>query len=169
LADNFKQAMKKIWCFLILSIGLIITNPLKAQEYKTAIGLRAGSSSGLTVKHFLNQKSAIEGLLTSRWRGFQLTGLYELNGNAFEVPHLGWYFGGGAHLGFYDYYDKHPWMDDRYNDGAIFGLDMILGLEYTFEEIPLNLALDWKPEFNFVGYNGVWGDVLALSIRFAIR
>lgn len=139
-----------------------------AQSYKTALGVRVGSENGISVKHFLNETNALEGQLTSRWRGWSLHGLYELNGNAFEVANLNWFFGGGAHVGFYDRYNGNPWFDDFDNE-TVFGLDLIIGLEYTFDEIPLNLGIDWKPEINLVGYEGFWGDEVGLSIRFAFR
>ncbi len=58
--------------------------------------------TGLTVKHFISQRSALEGLLSTRWRGFEITGLYEVHNNAFDVERLNWYFGGGGHIGFWN-------------------------------------------------------------------
>jgi hypothetical protein len=105
-------------------------------------------------------------LLTNRWDGFMITGLYEFAGRAFNEPNLGWYLGGGAHVG---YWDRRPNRWDRGYARSVFGVDFILGLEYTFVDIPLNLAVDWKPMVNFVGYNSFWGDEFALSIRFAFK
>ena len=92
--------MKKIVLtfFMVISIVAFVS----AQEYKTGIGIRAGFSSGLTIKHFKNSKVALEGLLTTRWQGFDITGLYEVHNKAFDVDHLNWYYGGGAHIGFYN-------------------------------------------------------------------
>jgi hypothetical protein len=135
-----------------------------AQDYRTALGLRVGSSTGVTVKHFLHPGAALEGLLTTRWDGFLITGLYEFTGNAFDEPNLGWYLGGGAHIGFWS--ERHR---SRRNGNSVFGIDFIAGLEYTFIDFPLNLALDWKPAIDLVGYHGFWGNEFALSIRFAIQ
>lgn len=153
---------------LVFSVTLLLILSMEfclAQDYRTAIGLRMGSSNGLTVKHFFNQGAAFEGLLTTRWDGFVITGLYEFAGNAFDEPNLGWYLGGGAHLGFRN--NRNP--NRYYENGSIFGLDFIIGLEYTFIDIPLNLALDWKPAINLVGHHGFWGDEFAISVRFAIK
>jgi hypothetical protein len=38
-------------------------------------------------------------------------------------------------------------------------------LEYTFDEVPINLGLDVRPAFNLVGHTGFWADV-ALSVRY---
>ena len=41
-----------------------------------------------------------------------------------------------------------------------------LGLEYTFDEIPLNLSLDLLPSINLIGSTG-WGGINgALSVRY---
>jgi hypothetical protein len=136
----------------------------KAQDYNTGVGLRGGFASGLTVKHFLTQKSAFEGILDSRWRGFDVTLLYEIHNQAFDVDRLRWYFGGGGHLGFWN--GKYtPWGDEGTNY-IVIGVDGILGIEYSFSVIPINIGLDWKPAFNLVGYSGFWPDGGAISIRF---
>lgn len=46
------------------------------------------------------------------------------------------------------------------------GIGGISGLEYSFDEVPINLGTDWKPVFNFIGYTGWWADGGALSIRY---
>lgn len=156
--------MKKIALItLLIAVGF----QSKAQDYKTGIGLRGGLSNGVTVKHFISGSSAIEGILSTRWRGFNLTGLYELN-NALPEPGLNWYYGAGGHVGFWDGYNKHPWFP---NDGTytVIGIDGILGIEYNFQPIPLNLSLDWKPAYNLVGWRGLWMDNFALSVRYIIK
>ena len=154
--------MKKLIfsCFLFLSI-LSIT---KAQDYSTAVGVRGGWAYGLTVKHFLTENAAIEGIFSSRWQGFNITGLYEIHANAFDVDGLAWYYGGGGHIGFWDGSKNDRWFDDDDNYTVI-GIDGIVGLEYTISEIPINISLDWKPAFNIIGHSGFWGDGGALSVR----
>lgn len=144
---------------MALSIGTLIS----AQEYKTGIGIRAGFSSGLTIKHFNKQKAAIEGILSTRWQGFDITGLYEVHNQAFNVDHLNWYIGGGAHIGFYNG-NYVSW--GKYGTAyTVVGIDGILGIEYNFSEIPINIGIDWKPVINLVGYSGIWSEG-ALSIRY---
>lgn len=154
--------MKKV--FLASTLFLLVVLSANAQDYNTGIGVRGGLSNGLTVKHFIESDRAIEGLLSSRWRGFNITGLYEIHAQAFDTPRLNWYYGFGGHIGFWDGYKDHPW----FNDGTytIIGIDGIIGIEYNIEPIPFNISLDWKPGFNIIGYTGFWGDELALSIRY---
>ncbi|HET8860895.1 hypothetical protein [Marivirga sp.] len=134
-----------------------------AQDYNTSIGLRGGFSNGITIKHFVSSKAAFEGIIASRWRGVELTGLYEIHGRAFDTERLNWYAGFGAHVGFWDGRDTR-WGEDR--SYTVVGIDGILGLEYNFVEIPFNISVDWKPAFNLYGYTGFWADGGALSIRY---
>ena len=153
--------MKRL--IFILLIALICVFGSKAQDYNTGIGLRGGLASGLTVKHFLGENSAVEGIFDSRWHGISLTGLYEIHNQAFNTARLNWYYGAGGHIGFWD--GKY---NTSFNTGTntIIGIDGILGLEYNFREIPINLSVDWKPAFNLVGNTNFWGDGGALSIRY---
>jgi hypothetical protein len=151
--------MRKSIFTILLAISIVsFTN---AQDYKTGVGLRGGFSSGLTIKHFVSEKTAFEGLLSTRWQGFEITGLYEIHNQAFEVEHLNWYYGFGAHIGSYNR-NNVPWG----TSGAIIGIDGILGIEYNFSEAPINIGIDWKPSFNFFGNSQFWGDGGALSIRY---
>ena len=77
-----------------------------------------------------------------------------------------WYFGVGGHIGFWNGdYTNHYWGEPG-TTYTVVGIDGILGLEYSFSEIPINIGLDWKPAFNIVGYSGWWADGGALSIRY---
>jgi len=154
--------MKKM--MILFLIAFFLGSAGYAQDYNTGIGLRAGFSNGLTVRHFIGSNTALEGILTSRWRGFEITGLYELQYVAFNTERLNWYFGGGAHVGFWN--GDYAYWGDNGNTYTVVGIDGILGLEYNFREVPLNLSLDWKPAFNIIGYSGFWGDGGALSIRY---
>ncbi len=169
---TFKQLnnllfMKKLILVFATSLLLIFTANAQNTDYKTAVGLRAGLSAGLTAKHFLSKQGAIEGLVSSRWGGLNITGLYEVHNPAFDEPGLRWYYGAGGHIGFWDG-NKNPWFNDNDNH-AVIGVDLILGMEYTIPGSPVNLSLDWKPGFNIVGYSGFWGDEFALSLRFAFQ
>lgn len=154
--------MKKLIFALTLFFSTAFA--VNAHDYNTGIGVRGGFSNGLTVKHFINNNAAIEGILSSRWRGFNITGLYEIHAQAFNTPRLHWYYGVGGHVGFWDGYRNHPWFKD--GTYTIIGVDGILGLEYNIDVIPFNISLDWKPALNLIGYTGFWGDEVALSIRF---
>ncbi|MBP8725877.1 MAG: hypothetical protein KBF37_03745 [Saprospiraceae bacterium] len=146
---------------------------LKAQDYKTAVGLRAFWGYALTGKHFLNQDAAVEAILLYRNYGagvydysyFSLTGLYQKHSDIKSVEGLRWYWGFGANLGSWggdwDYYDND-------NDGSFFlGVCGNIGLDYKFKDIPLNLSADWIPTFRFIGWgNGFTEESGGLAIRY---
>jgi hypothetical protein len=148
--------MKKI--ILTLSLAICFVVVVNAQDYKTGIGLRGGYYNGITVKHFISEKAALEGLIYFRWSGTAVAGLYEIHNQAFKVERLNWYFGGGAHVGSFG-------SSYGGGSGTFVGIDGILGLEYNIKEIPINLSLDWKPAFDF-GYSHFFGDGAAFSIRY---
>lgn len=154
--------MKKI--FLLLASALLISVHAAGQDYKTGVGLRLGLYNGLSVKHFFSENKAAEGILTTRWRGFDITGLYEIHNQAFQIDRLNWYYGFGAHVGFWNG-DNTPWghLGTNY---AVVGIDGVIGIEYNFLEVPINIGIDWKPELNLTGYTAFWGDSGALTIRY---
>jgi len=156
--------MKKIvmTCLVVFCLAYVA----KAQDYNTGIGIRGGFENGLTVKFFTAEKPALEFILASRWRGFEATGLYEIHNRAFDVDRLKWYFGLGGHIGFWNgNYTYNQWGVYGKNYTVI-GVDGILGLEYSFTEVPINIGLDWKPAANLIGYQGFWADGGALSVRY---
>lgn len=154
--------MKRILLTIILFISMLPF--LQAQEYSTGIGLRSGFANGVTLKHFQSSDVAIEGILTTRWHGFMVTGLLEFH-NDLDPSGLSWFYGFGGHVGFFGGYNDHPWFDDD-KDYTVIGIDGILGLEYVFEAVPISLSLDWKPAINLNGNSGFWGDDGAFSIRY---
>jgi hypothetical protein len=149
---------------LFAIVSLFFTTNVISQDYINSIGVRAGLSQGITYKHFLSRTDAFEGLFGVRWGGFNITGLYERHMTAFDVDRLYFFYGAGAHIGFWEGHN-HPWFDDN-NNYTVLGIDGIVGLEFVFNEIPFNVAVDWKPAFNLIGNLGFWGDELALSFRF---
>lgn len=153
----------------VLIFFLVLSFDTMAQDYKTGLGLRGGPGYGISVKHFVGQAGALEGIVSPRWNGVLLTGLYEKHAVAFDAKGLKYFGGGGAHVGVYNYtnnrYNNNPWVNDRDNLTVI-GVDLILGLEYTFSFIPFNIGVDWKPMLNLVNDGSIWFNDIAFSLRF---
>jgi len=170
-------SMKKIFlAVLCVSCGSIL-NTIQGQEasnasavgtnYKTAIGLRLSNtapivSNAVTIKHFLNEKTAIEGLISF---GHDITSfgvLGEIH-KPFSTPGLQWYYGAGAYLGFGKEYDVNKARDVN---TTFFGGQGVVGLDYKFASIPINLSLDWKPELNLVSDINFEPSAIGFSARF---
>lgn len=151
-------------------IVFLATTSLSAQrDYDTGIGLRAGVSYGLTVKHFMTDRSAWEAILSTRYEGFLLTGLYELHQDVFNTTNFNFLYGFGGHLGEWPGdVDHHDWFNDKANHLAL-GIDGIIGLEYTFDEVPFSISIDWKPSFNIAEHAVFLVDEAGLSIRYVIK
>jgi hypothetical protein len=154
--------MKKLLVILLFVLFSGIT--MNAQDYKTSLGLRAGYPYGLTIKHFLNENNAVEGILASNYGGFVATVLLQNEHWTGFYPALNWYWGLGAHIGFWDA-GANRYVNSTYS-GSVIGIDGVLGLEYTFDEIPLNLSVDIVPGINLIGSRGWGGPSGALSIRY---
>jgi hypothetical protein len=176
--------MKRVLFFLIIILLLgSIQTTTQAQSYKTGIGLRLGPSYGFSIKHFLSERLAIEGLVTSRYYGPHngaLTGAYGFGNGALglnltalveyhfpigNIDGLNWFIGGGLHLGIWAGGGNHPWFPNN-RAHFLIGIDAIGGVEYTFEKIPLTLQVDIKPSLHFVEYFGVWYDEFAVTARY---
>jgi hypothetical protein len=155
--------MKTIRKFLILLVlAMMVSLAASSQSYKTGVGLRGGWTPGITVKHFISGTSALEGLLSTRYNGFLLTGLYEVHAPAFGVTGLYWYYGGGAHIGAWNRY----YRTDKADNYSVIGIDGILGMEFNITEIPFNLSIDYKPGINLLGKPFGLTDEVALSVRY---
>jgi len=156
--------MKNLLLVTILTLSFFNT---QAQDYTSAAGLRGGFYRGLTYKHFLSERVAFEGLLMTRYKGINVTALVEFHNEAFSTDGLKWYWGLGGHAGYYDN-DYYSYYSTNGYTGVL-GVDGILGIEYTFEDFPFNIGLDWKPTYNLFGGYHFNGDSGALSIRYCFE
>ena len=141
---------------ILLTLFVLVTS-VSAQEYHTALGVKF-YPGGITLKHFIKSKSALEGIGYFYNQGARITGLYEFHFDLAGVNHLMWYVGPGAHIGFYN---------SKYFGGrTTIGVDGVIGLDYKVAKAPLNLSLDWQPSIEFGDNNGFAGGWGGLAIRF---
>ena len=158
------QKLIIILSFVFITLAATAQNMNTSTSYKTAVGIKF-YPAGITVKSFTQPNKALEGILYFWDYGMRFTGLYEIHGDINGAAGLKWYLGPGAHIGYWNdtWKNKYPERDG----GPMIGLDGVLGLDYKIKGAPINVALDWQPSFNFVGYNyfeGGWG---GLAIRYA--
>ena len=155
--------MKKVFLILVAVLGLGFA--ANAQNW---IGVRLGGSNrgggaeiswqkGLGSNNCLELDLGFTGLFNNNntYSFVNLTGVYQWHWNI--VQGLGWYAGPGATVGIY------PNTDNKFG----IGVGGQVGLDYNFV-IPLQLSLDARPMWNFLGaYTGFgWGACLGIRFRF---
>jgi hypothetical protein len=152
--------MRKIRLILALIVLTGSLNRLSAQDYTLGLGLRLSTAAptinnSVSVKYFLNDRAALEGLVSFGSR-FGIGGLYEVHQLIGAIPSLNWFYGGGAYVGFE-------------NSKVYTGPTGIIGIDYKFQNAPVNLSLDWKPELDISPTINFVPDAFALSARFTLK
>ena len=134
------------------------TKSLQAQQYKLAVGVRLSSAqatvnNSISFRYFLNENRAVEAMASFDPDAIGL--LYEVYKPLGNAPGFQWFFGGGAYAAF------------KGND--VLGAQGVVGLDYKFQQIPLNLSLDWKPELNLVDNVNFEAAAVGLAVRFTFH
>lgn len=143
--------------FKLLIIALFISGFAFGQEISdNAIGLRFGGGNGLggEISYQAKMGSAnrleIDLGLANEFTNFKATGTYQWVMNL--ENRFNWYAGFGAGL-------------VSAGNTGIYGAGVI-GIEYLFEEAPVLLSIDYRPEVGIAGgLSGLSSDV-ALSVRY---
>jgi len=157
---------------LLLPILLLALTAAQAQGdqtgggYKTALGVRLSSANAMvnnsvSIKHFINDKMAIEGLL-SFGDPLAIGALFELH-KPLASEGLTYFYGAGGYIGFVK---KVNTTTLKTTTDPNFGAMGVIGLDYKFANIPLNLSLDWKPELNIVSDINFEPAAIGFSARF---
>ena len=155
--------------FAITAIQAQRSNSFNSSDYTTALGVKFFPGHGgaaISLKHFAREGRAVEALGHFHHNGGRLTGLYEWHWDINGAPGLKWYVGPGAHLAFYN--DNHGDNHDNGDSYMAFGIDGVIGLDYKFGNIPLNLSADWQPTIDLGGgyYSGFAGDYGGITVRY---
>ncbi len=150
--------MKKTSVLLML----LLISAIAQAQYKYAVGVRSGGTSGITLKKNF-ERTAIEGIIGFWNDGLSVTALWETRKIAFDEPHLYWYYGIGGHVSVYgeefkgnggaSWY-RHPHKKDQGDLGV--GIDGIVGFEYKIPPIPFVISVDLKPNFEAISGGGLF-------------
>ena len=165
--------MKKLLLSAVMLFGIAIS--ANAQDIsKNALGLRLGDNDGfggeISYQRGLSGNNRLEldlGFRNSKdVDAFKLAALYQWVWNI--EGGFNWYAGVGGGIGSWSY-DRRI-GNDRYKDsGTILFVAGDLGIEYNFQEAPIQLSLDIRPElyFNSDDYReDNFGPDIALGIRY---
>ncbi|MBF4518365.1 hypothetical protein IRZ71_18570 [Flavobacterium sp. ANB] len=164
--------MKKIILSALMLIGLAFT--AQSQEIaKNALGLRLGDNNGfggeVSYQRGLSKNNRLE--FDLGWRNsndvdaIKAVGLYQWVWNI--DGGLNWYAGVGAGLAAWD--DNHYYNNNNnydHNGVYVFAAGDI-GIEYGFDNVPILLSLDARPEIGSGYYNDDnFGFDVGLGVKF---
>lgn len=158
--------MKKLIFVCLLASITGSLNSLSAQDYKTALGVRLSSSTAMqnnsvSIKQFINEKTAIEGLFTFG-DPLALGALLEFH-KPLSASGLTYFYGAGGYIAFLKKVNVNT---QKTSTDPNFGAQGVIGLDYKFINIPLNISLDWKPELNIVSDINFEPAAIGFSARF---
>jgi hypothetical protein len=140
------------------------TEGLHAQgaTYDSAIGLRLGYPLSVSYKKFFSEDLAGEANIGfgSSWYGYgginiSIAAQKHSSLNIDELENLQWYIGAGALADF-----------DEFRTGI--GVQGYIGLDYKFDEIPLNLTLDFIPTIFLNDYYRTFASYGSLGVRYVL-
>lgn len=146
--------------FILLIIFALSTTVIYPKENSHAIGLRGGISSGFEYRYYFGDQNSVKFLLSSRHRGLQIHGMYEIhNKGVFDFSNrLTLVYGGGIHAGYESWYRSYYIGHTRITElvsRPLAGIDLLAGVEYPFLIFPLSIGLEVKPFVDFWGKNFV--------------
>lgn len=158
--------MKKVTFVFLLTLAIGSFSNLSAQDYKTALGVRLSSSNALqnnsiSIKQFVSEKVAIEGLFTFG-DPISLGALVETH-KSLSPAGLSYFYGAGGYIAFLK---KINTTTSKTTTDPNFGAQGVIGLDYKFTNVPLNISLDWKPELNIVSDINFEPAAIGFSARF---
>lgn len=160
--------MKKLSNFLMIFLA---SASLHAQQYQTALGFRGDLSTienglaEISLKHFFSGQSAFQINGGGNQRSIFLQIAYHRNQTL--TTDLEWFWGAGVN-GSYWKRGNYGRLDIEETTGFWGGVDGVIGLDYTFLEVPINLALDTGPTLRVVP-EVKFGWMAGVSFRYAFR
>ncbi len=121
---------------ILLGIAVLCCGTAMSQPYDHSAGVRAGFSSGLAYKRFIDRNMNIDVQALYNREGFQLTALYEYQFSPYSKKRLYYYAGIGPHGG-------------NWGNELAVGAAVLAGTEFVFRKAPVIVGLEWKPMVNF--------------------
>lgn len=152
--------LKKILILFLFALFTCTPNVQAQDNYSHAIGFRGGPNTGISYKRYVTFAGAIDGFLGFNFtngRVLGLTALYEYH--FFMNYKLNFFAGGGISLG-------------GNATNAVFGVDAVVGLDYTLPRFPMNFSIDYKPSFRPFQQpfgDGLYYNEFGVSIRYIIQ
>jgi len=138
----------------VLFCSLLSTS--SAQPYQSALGLRGGTGATVTYKKFISEPIAFEAIVGSYdYEFFGLSVLFEKHKDI-GVRRVQWYWGVGPFL-------------TTARDFSAWGIMGALGLDASFESIPLNFTIDWTPRLRLKSGGSAFLGSVGVGLRYIIQ
>lgn len=158
---------------ILLFSFIFITSLLAGQSYKSSAGVRLGYPIAGSYKTFINEDTALEGVVGFgsyssfvSYTNIRAAYLKHIDLEVESISNLQWYYGGGAGVFIWSYNDTYF---GEQASATAFGISGYIGVEYTFEDTPLAISIDWAPTYILGSFGGGLGAGYgALAARYII-
>lgn len=152
--------MKKVFILLALMMGSF--SAFSQTNYDQAIGVRLIGGTTISYKNYFANNN-IE-LQVAFWKnGTRIGGLYEFNYPVSGMNGLNFILGPGIHFGRWNNQYKNS---NSLKSGSEFGVDGIIGLDYGFPKIPINISIDWQPSIVLAGGSDFAPNLGGIGLRY---
>jgi hypothetical protein len=141
----------------IFLIGVVSIFCSSIFAYDYALGGRISNQFGITFKYNYKKNIWLEGIADIESNAMSFTGLFE---EYYQTPfskNFNWFVGGGAYAG--------HWSVDN-ESSTWLGVRGVLGLCYNFNDIPVDLSIDWMPAVQIVSDFHTDFNIFGLSVRY---
>jgi hypothetical protein len=153
--------------FKFIFIIFFFAISLSGMAQEKTLGLRLGWGGGLSYVQSITDDQDLELILSPRWGGIILTGLYErkvpLSSNSWNL-----FYGGGLHVG---YHHRYNYVGEGFNGDPLYinlGFDLIAGIKYRFDSFPIEVSADYKPSIELLAKRNLLLEEFGISCRYLI-
>jgi len=159
---------------LVLSFLLLFTLTANAQSFENdkAIGLRLGGGNGLGTEISFqldhNENNRFEADLgwksDNNFDGFKITAMYQWVW--YIENNFSWYAGAGGGFGNYSFEVISNGSTIIEDDETFITIGGQVGIEYNFDDLPLRISIDTRPELGFGDFRDGLEFDFALGVRY---
>lgn len=144
-----------------------------SQPYKLAGGLRLGSPVSLSLKYLPSSSFGLEAFLGYRnstffnWTMLGVVATRHQPIDLLDIEGLSSYYGAGLAVFSWNWKDNQFGTTYSKTSAALVGQ---AGIDYKFDNQPINLSIDWMPIISFSGYyRGFGAGYGAVSVRYILK
>lgn len=148
----------RYFAMMVLLGAFLMESPLaEAQYYNAAAGIRGGTGATVSYKKFVSRPLALEVMLGSFDYNFFGSSILLEKHTDIDLGRVQWYWGIGPYITFG-------------RDFTGLGAMGALGLDLSFESIPIEISLDWTPRLRLAGASGrFFVDSAGVGLRYIIE